>query len=161
MSSPGRSAERTGFFDAQHGADVHWSCADVLRVSNLNLRRKAAEFAALRVEMVKILQQILSSLMQVLAKFCARSTAGCAHFRHCTYQKIDAEFLKRHHVLAATLAELLVRCASTAQRICTKTTFSGGVSCWHLPYQKSMCPSRICSFRRSLPQLGTARNLHF
>ena len=38
---------------------------------------------------------------------------------------------------------------------------SGGVSCWHLPYQKSMCPSRICSFRRSLPQLGTACNLHF
>ena len=38
---------------------------------------------------------------------------------------------------------------------------SGGVSCWHLPYQKSMCPSRICSFRRSLPQLGTACNLRF
>ena len=38
---------------------------------------------------------------------------------------------------------------------------SGGVSCWHLPYQKSMCPSRIRTFRRSLPQLGTACNLRF
>ena len=99
---------------------MHWSCADVLRVPNLNLRRKAAKFAALCVEMVKILQQIPASLMQILAKFCACSTAGCAHFRHCTHQKIDAAILKRHHVFAATLAELLVRCASTAQRICNE-----------------------------------------
>ena len=28
-------------------------------------------------------------------------------------------------------------------------------------YQKSMWPSRICSFRRSLPHLGTACNLRF
>ena len=64
------------------------------------------------------MQQIPASLMQILAKFCACSTAGCAHFRHCTHQQIDAAILKRHHVFAATLAELLVRCASTAQRIC-------------------------------------------
>ena len=97
------------FFGAQHGADLHWSCADVLRVSNLNLRRKAAKFAALCVEMVKILQQIPASSMQILAKFCACSTAGCAHFRHCTHQQIGAAILKRRHVFAATLAELLVR----------------------------------------------------
>ena len=64
--------------------------------------------------------QIPASLMQILAKFCACSTAGCAHFRHCTHQQIDAAILKRHHVFAATLAELLVRCASTAQRICNE-----------------------------------------
>ena len=29
-----------GFFGAQHGADLHWSCADVLRVSHRNLCRR-------------------------------------------------------------------------------------------------------------------------
>ena len=28
-----------GFFCAQHGADLHWKCADVVRVSNRNLCR--------------------------------------------------------------------------------------------------------------------------
>ena len=54
-----------------------------------------------------------------------------------------------------------ITCCSELWKWSPKTTLSGGVSCWHLPYQKSMCPSRICSFRRSLPQLGTACNLHF
>ena len=29
-----------GFFGAQHGADLHWRCADVVRVSNRNLCRR-------------------------------------------------------------------------------------------------------------------------
>ena len=70
--------------------------------------------------MVKILQQIRASLMQNLAKFCACSTAGCARFRHCTRQQIDAKTMQRYNIFAATLAEVLVRCASTAQRICNE-----------------------------------------
>ena len=39
-------------------------------------------------------------------------------FRHCTRQQLDAEILRRQDVFAATPAEVWVRCASTAQRIC-------------------------------------------
>ena len=70
--------------------------------------------------MVKILQQIRASLMQNLAKFCACSTAGCARFRHRTRQQLDAEILQHQNVFAPTPAEVLVRCASTAQRICNE-----------------------------------------
>ena len=42
--SSGHFAQRRcrthGFFGAQHGADLHWRCADVVRVSNRNLRRR-------------------------------------------------------------------------------------------------------------------------
>ena len=58
--------------------------------------------------------------MQTLAKFCACSTAACARVRHCNRHKLDAEILQRQNIFAATLAEVLVRCASTAQRICNE-----------------------------------------
>ena len=60
----------------------------------------------------------MRSFMQILAKFCASSIAGCARLRHCTRQQLDAEILQHQNVFAATPAEVLVRCASTAQRIC-------------------------------------------
>ena len=87
-----------------------------------------AKFGASRVEMVKNVQQIPASSMQILAKFCACSITGCARFRHCTRQQLDAEILQRQDVFAATPAEVLVRCASTAQRICNEfaSAFSGG-----------------------------------
>ena len=66
--------------------------------------------------MVKILQQIRASLMQILAKFCACPIAGCARFRHRTRQQLDAEILQRQNVFAATPAEVLVRCASGEPR---------------------------------------------
>ena len=58
--------------------------------------------------------------MQIFAKFCACSTAGCACFWHCTRHKLDAEILQRQNVFAATPAEILVRCTSTAQKICNE-----------------------------------------
>ena len=35
-----------------------------------------------------------------------------------------------------------ITCCSELRKWSPKTPFSGGVSCWHLPYQKSMCPQR-------------------
>ena len=35
-----------------------------------------------------------------------------------------------------------ITCCSELWKWSPKTTFSGGVSCWHLPYQKSMCPQK-------------------
>ena len=35
-----------------------------------------------------------------------------------------------------------ITCCSELWKWSPKTTLSGGVSCWHLPYQKSMCPQR-------------------
>ena len=58
--------------------------------------------------------------MQILAKFCACSTATCARVRHCNRHKLDAEILQRQNVFAATPAEVLVRCTSTAQKICNE-----------------------------------------
>ena len=40
-----------------------------------------------------------------------------ARFRHRTRQQLDAEILQHQNVFAATPAEVLARCASTAQRI--------------------------------------------
>ena len=63
---------------------------------------------------------IHASMMQMLAKFCACSTAGCARVRHCTRHKLDAEILQRQNVFAATPAEVLVRYTSTTQKICNE-----------------------------------------
>ena len=79
-----------------------------------------AKFGSPRVEMVKNLQQIRASSMQILAKFCACPIAGCARFRHRTRQQLDAEILQHQNVFAATPAEVLVRCASAVQRICNE-----------------------------------------
>ena len=35
-----------------------------------------------------------------------------------------------------------ITCCSELRKWSPTTTDSGGVSCWHLPYQKSMCPQR-------------------
>ena len=66
------------------------------------------------------MQQIRASLMPILANFCACSVAGCARLRHCTRQQLDAEILQHQNVFVATSAEVLVHCASTAQRICNE-----------------------------------------
>ena len=58
--------------------------------------------------------------MQILAESCACPIAGCARFRHRTRQQLDAEILQSQNVFAATPAEVLVRCASTAQKICNE-----------------------------------------
>ena len=79
---------------------------------------ETAKFCAPRAKIVKNLQQFHASFMQILAKFCACSIAACARLRHCTRQQLDAEILQHQNVFAATPAEVLVRCASTAQRIC-------------------------------------------
>ena len=92
------------------------SCEFQIRI----LTKEDAKFGAPRAEIVKKLQQIRASMMQILAKFCACSTAGCARVRHCTRHKLDAEILQRQNVFAATPAEVLVRCTSTAQKICNE-----------------------------------------
>ena len=92
------------------------SCEFQIRI----LTKEDAKFGAPRAEIVKKLQQIRASMMQILAKFCACSTAGCARVRHCTRHKLDAEILQRQNVFAATPAEILVRCTSTAQKICNE-----------------------------------------
>ena len=92
------------------------SCEFQIRI----LTKEDAKFGAPRAEFVKKLQQIRASMMQILAKFCACSTAGCARVRHCTRHKLDAEILQRQNVFAATPAEVLVRCTSTAQKICNE-----------------------------------------
>ena len=69
---------------------------------------ETAKFGAPRVKIVKNLQQFRASFMQILAKFCANSIAGCARLRHCTRQQLDAEILQRQNVFAATPAEVLV-----------------------------------------------------
>ena len=35
-----------------------------------------------------------------------------------------------------------ITCCSELRKWSPKTPFSGGVSCWHLPYQNSICPQR-------------------
>ena len=92
------------------------SCELQIRI----LAKEDAKFGAPRAEIVKKLQQIRASTMQILAKFCACSTAACARVRHCNRHKLDAEILQRQNVFAATPAEVLVRCTSTAQKICNE-----------------------------------------
>ena len=92
------------------------SCEFQIRI----LAKEDAKFGAPRAEIVKKLQQIRASTMQILAKFCACSTAACARVRHCNRHKLDAEILQRQNVFAATPAEVLVRCTSTAQKICNE-----------------------------------------
>ena len=92
------------------------SCEFQIRI----LAKEDAKFGAPRAEIVKKLQRIPASTMQTLAKFCACSTAACARVRHCNRHKLDAEILQRQNVFAATPAEVLVRCTSTAQKICNE-----------------------------------------
>ena len=92
------------------------SCEFQIRI----LAKEDAKFGAPRAEIVKKLQQIRASTMQILAKFCACSTAACARVRHCNRHKLDAEILQRQNVFAATPAEILVRCTSTAQKFCNE-----------------------------------------
>ena len=94
--------------------DAPTSCEFQIEIS----AEETAKFGAPRVKIVKNLQQFRASFMQILAKFCACSIAGCARLRHCTRQQLDAEILQHQNVFAATPAEVLVRCASTTRRIC-------------------------------------------
>ena len=116
-----RNRRTRGFFSARNmaltcGEAAPTSCEFQIRI----LTKESAKFGAPRAEFVKKLQQIRASMMQILAKFCACSTAGCARVRHCTRHKLDAEILQRQNVFAATPAEVLVRCTSTAQKICNE-----------------------------------------
>ena len=45
-----------------------------------------------------------------------------------------------------------ITCCSELRKWSPKTPFSGGVSCWHLPYQKSMCPQRTlkCTLKMNI-----------
>ena len=92
------------------------SCEFQIRI----LAKEDAKFGAPRAEIVKKLQQIRASTMQILAKFCACSTAACARVRHCNLHKLDAEILQRQNVFAATPADILVRGTSTAQKFCNE-----------------------------------------
>ena len=116
-----RNRRTRGFFGAQHGTDLRRSCADVVRVVNQNPRKRRRKIrCAARRNRKKNLQQIRASTMQILAKFCACSTAACARVRHCNRHKLDAEILQRQNVFAATPADILVRCTSTAQKFCNE-----------------------------------------
>ena len=101
-----------------HGADLHWSCAEVLRVSHRNLcrRKRKVRCAACRhrEKSSTISRVIDANFGKILRMF----DVGRVRFRHCTSQRLDADILRRQNVFAATPAEVLVRCASTAQRIC-------------------------------------------
>ena len=39
-----------------------------------------------------------------------------------------------------------ITCCSELRKWSPKTPFSGGVSCWHLPYHKGMCPQRTLKY---------------
>ena len=109
------------FFGAQHGADLHWSCADVLRVSHRNpcRRKRKVRCAACRhrEKSATFSCVIDANFGKILRMF----DVGRVRFRHSTRQKLDADILRRQNVFAATPAEVLVRCASTAQRILHST----------------------------------------
>tara|TARA_B100001142_G_scaffold121170_1_gene123079 strand:- start:136 stop:309 length:174 start_codon:yes stop_codon:yes gene_type:complete len=57
------------------------------------MSKRNAKFGAPRVEMVKKLQEIRASSIQIWAQFSACPIAGCARFRHRTRQQLDAKIL--------------------------------------------------------------------
>jgi len=70
-------------------------------------------------DIAKNRQQFRASLKQIFAlKILRMFDVRRVRFRHCMRQQLDAEILQRQIVFAAALAEVLVRCASTAQKIC-------------------------------------------
>ena len=73
----------------------------------------------LRADIAKNPQQFhhfRASKKQIFASSCA-----CSTFDVCvSRQQLDSEILQRQIVFAAALAEVLVRCASTARRICNE-----------------------------------------
>ena len=72
------SAPNARFFGAQHRAESHWSCAEVLRFKKLNLWRKKREICAPRSGIVGNLQQIWASSTQIFVRVRRRTRAFSA-----------------------------------------------------------------------------------